>query len=281
MKIVLISGLSGSGKSIALRLLEDVGFMCVDNLPVEMLPDLVDHYRQGGQTDRLGVSVDIRSRFRLQDLQRFVADLRAQGHTLDILFLTADERVLLRRFSETRRSHPLAHEYQTLLESLAHERRYLQPVQEVAYVLDTSLLSAQQLRQCVQQWLGLPQAALRVVLESFGFKYGAPVSLDFVFDVRFLPNPFYDPALRPFSGLDQPIQDFFAAQPRMAQMVDDIGGFLQRWLPQMQAESRSYVNIGIGCTGGQHRSVYIVEALAQRLSGYCVLVRHRQLNRAA
>ena len=151
MKIVLISGLSGSGKSIALRLLEDVGFVCVDNLPVEMLPDLVAHYRQGGKTDRLGVSVDIRSRFRLQDLQRFVADLRTEGHELDILFLTAEDSVLLRRFSETRRSHPLAHEHKTLLESLAHERRYLQPVQEAGYVLDTSLLSAQQLRQRVQQ----------------------------------------------------------------------------------------------------------------------------------
>ena len=280
MKIVLISGLSGSGKSIALRLLEDVGFVCVDNLPVEMLPDLVAHYRQGGKTDRLGVSVDIRSRFRLQDLQRFVADLRAEGHELDILFLTAEEGVLLRRFSETRRSHPLAHEHKTLLESLAHERRYLQPVQEAGYVLDTSLLSAQQLRQRVQQWLGLPRVALQIVLESFGFKYGAPVNMDFVFDVRFLPNPFYDPALRPFTGLDGPIKDFFSAQPRMGQMVDDIDGFLQRWLPQMHEESRSYVNIGIGCTGGQHRSVYIVEALAQRLSAYSVLVRHRQLHQA-
>lgn len=281
MKIVLISGLSGSGKSIALRLLEDLGFVCVDNLPVEMLPDLVTHYRQGGKTDRLGVSVDIRSRFRLQDLQRFVTGLRAEGHELDILFLTAEDGVLMRRFSETRRSHPLAHEHKTLRESLAHERRYLQPVQEAGYVLDTSLLSAQELRQRVQQWLGLPRVGLQIVLESFGFKYGAPVNMDFVFDVRFLPNPFYDPALRPFTGLDAPIKDFFAAQPRMGQMVDDINGFLQRWLPQMHEESRSYVNIGIGCTGGQHRSVYIVEALARRLSAYSVLVRHRQLHQAA
>lgn len=277
MKIVLISGLSGSGKSIALRLLEDVGFVCVDNLPVEMLPSLVVYYQRGDEVNKLGVSVDIRSRFRFDELMGFVKQLRDEGHELDILFLTAADDVLQRRFSETRRSHPLATEQRTLLESLALERAHLAPLQTQAYTLDTSTLSAQQLRHRVQQWLGMPAAAMRVILESFGFKHGMPNNLDFVFDVRSLPNPFYDPSLRPFNGLDEPIKVFFAQQPLMADMVNDISAFLQRWLPRMGEESRSYVTIGIGCTGGQHRSVYVVEQLAKRLNEYPILIRHRQL----
>ncbi|WP_066567011.1 RNase adapter RapZ [Snodgrassella sp. CFCC 13594] len=277
MRIVLISGLSGSGKSIALRLLEDVGFVCVDNLPVDMLPDLVRHY-QRSQIEQLGVSVDIRSRFRLAEVETLIGQLRGRGHRVDILFLTTSDAVLLRRFSETRRSHPLAREHQTLSESLAAERHYMAPLQNHAYTLDTSLLNAQQLRHYVQQWLGLPVAPLHVVLESFGFKFGAPVSMDYVFDVRCLPNPFYDPQLRPYTGLDDPVRNFFATQPMMAEMIDSVDAFLQRWLPRMGEDSRSYVNIGVGCTGGQHRSVYIVEALAARLSAYSVLVRHRQLD---
>lgn len=276
MRIVLISGLSGSGKSIALRLLEDVDFVCVDNLPVGMLPDLVRHYQRNHVT-QLGVSVDIRSRFRFSDVEKLINTLRARGHRVDVLFLTTSDAVLLRRFSETRRSHPLAQEYKTLSESLAAERRYMMPLQSQAYTIDTSILSAQQLRHQVQQWLGLPMAPMHIVLESFGFKFGTPASMDFIFDVRCLPNPFYLPELRPFTGLDQPIIDFFASQPLVHRMIDDINLFLQNWLPYMGEESRSYVNIGIGCTGGQHRSVYVAEALAQRLSHYSVLLRHRQL----
>ncbi|WP_037586938.1 RNase adapter RapZ [Stenoxybacter acetivorans] len=276
MRIVLISGLSGSGKSIALRLLEDVGFVCVDNLPAPMLPDLMRYYEKKG-IEQLGVSIDIRSRFRFSDVCHWIDTVRRQGHRLDIVFLNTDDAVLLRRFSETRRSHPLANEQKTLLESLAAERGYMQPLQNIAYTVDTSLLNAQQLRHFIQQWLNLPVAPLRIVLESFGFKFGVPLGMDFVFDVRSLPNPFYDPVLRPYTGLDLPIKDYFSAQTIVADMIDDLEYFLKRWLPKMTEESRSYVNIGIGCTGGQHRSVYVVESLAKRLADYAVLVRHRQL----
>ncbi|PIT52237.1 RNase adaptor protein RapZ [Snodgrassella alvi] len=276
MRIVLISGLSGSGKSIALRLLEDVGFVCVDNLPVKLLPDLIEHYA-ASDVAQLGVSVDIRSRFNPVEVLELVTRLRAQEHQVDLLFLTSSAAVLLRRFSETRRSHPLAQEHKTLSESVAAEQQYMSALQRYAYVIDTSLLNVPQLRRQIQQWLHLPVAPMRVVLESFGYKYGVPAGLDFVFDVRFLPNPYYDFHLRPFSGLDEPIRAFFSQQPVMAEMIAELADFLLRWLPMMEKESRSYVNIGIGCTGGQHRSVYIVEALAQQLNAYCVLVRHRQL----
>lgn len=276
MRIILISGLSGSGKSIALRLLEDVGFVCVDNLPVKLLPGLIEHYA-ASQTAQLGVSVDIRSRFNPAEVLELVKRLRQLGHQVDLLFLTSSVPVLLRRFSETRRSHPLAKEHQTLNESVAAEQQYMSTLQSFAYVIDTSLLNVPQLRRQIQQWLNLPVAPLRVVLESFGYKYGVPAGLDFVFDVRFLPNPYYDFDLRPFTGLDEAVKDFFARQPVMAEMIADLSGFLCRWLPEMEKESRSYVNIGIGCTGGQHRSVYIVQALVQQLNAYSVIVRHRQL----
>ncbi|WP_239428066.1 RNase adapter RapZ [Snodgrassella communis] len=276
MRIILISGLSGSGKSIALRLLEDVGFVCVDNLPVKLLPGLIEHYA-ASHVAQLGVSVDIRSRFNPAEVLELVTHLRAQGHQVDLLFLTSSVAVLLRRFSETRRSHPLSQEHKTLNESVAAEQQYMSTLQSYAYVIDTSLLNVPQLRRQIQQWLHLPVAPMRVVLESFGYKYGVPAGLDFVFDVRFLPNPYYDFHLRPFSGLDEPVRAFFAQQTVMAEMIKDLADFLLRWLPQMEKESRSYVNIGIGCTGGQHRSVYIVEALAQQLNVYSVLVRHRQL----
>lgn len=276
MRIVLISGLSGSGKSIALHLLEDVGFVCVDNLPIELLPDLIRHY-QNGIVDQMGISIDIRSRFRFSKVQHLINQLRSQGHRIDILFLTAREEVLLRRFSETRRSHPLINEGKTLRESMAIERDYMAALQSQAFIIDTSVLSATQLRYYVKQWLDLPKVPMRIVLESFGFKFGAPQGLDFVFDVRCLPNPYYDPLLRPFNGMDQPVRAFFSQQPVMAEMIQDIATFLQRWLPRMEEESRSYVNIGIGCTGGQHRSVYIVESLTRQLASYSILVRHRQL----
>lgn len=277
MRIVLISGLSGSGKSIALHLLEDVGFVCVDNLPVQLLPELI-HYYQQNQISELGVSVDIRSKFRFNDVLQLVDNLRSQGHQVDILFLTASKEVLLRRFAETRRSHPLVKDGQTLSESMISERNYMTELENQAYIIDTSLLNVSKLRFYIRQWLNLPTASIHVVLESFGFKFGLPQGLDFVFDARCLPNPYYEDKLRPFSGLDQPIIDFFKQQIKMTKMIDDIGFFLRKWLPDMEQESRSYVNIGIGCTGGQHRSVYIVESLAILLKPYNTLIRHRQLD---
>lgn len=276
MRIVLISGLSGSGKSIALRLLEDIGFICIDNLPIKLLPELITYYTNN-QVAQLGISVDIRSRFNPLEVGELINHLRQQGHQIDILFLTSSENVLLRRFSETRRSHPLIQEQKTLKESVAAERQYLSTLQNHAYVIDTSSLNVQQLRRQVQQWVNLPMAPMHIVLESFGYKYGVPTGLDFVFDMRCLPNPFYDDKLRPYTGLDEPVKAFFDQQPIMQEMINDLSHFLKRWLPKMEEESRSYVNIGIGCTGGQHRSVYVVEELARQLKNYAIITRHRQL----
>ncbi|MDO1510166.1 MULTISPECIES: RNase adapter RapZ [unclassified Neisseria] len=279
MKIVLISGLSGSGKSVALKLLEDLGYYCVDNLPMKLLPGLIQYHLDNSEVTQLGISVDIRSRIDINEAEEQIKLLRKQGYDVEVLFLEADEAVLIRRFSETRRSHPLSGQTLTLLESLQQERVWLSPLRELAYCIDTSKMNAQQLRYSVQQWLKQERKGLLVILESFGFKYGVPTNVDFLFDMRSLPNPYYDTELRPFNGLDKPIQNYLNQQPAVREMINDIGNFMNRWLPQMQVESRSYVTIGIGCTGGQHRSVYVVEQLAERLKGhYELLVRHRQLS---
>ncbi|MCP1659677.1 RNase adapter RapZ [Neisseria perflava] len=281
MKIVIISGLSGSGKSVALRQLEDLGYYSIDNLPLELLPELVA-YHQSRREDKLAVSVDIRSGIDVNQVPEQIRRLREAGNQVEVLFVEAEEDVLMRRFSETRRSHPLAGQNMTLLESLHKEREWLSPLRELAYCIDTSKMNAQQLRYAVQQWLEIDRQGLLVVLVSFGFKYGVPNNADFMFDVRSLPNPYYDPELRPFNGMDKPIQDYLDRQLWAQEMVDDIDNFLKRWLPRMQQESRSYVTIAIGCTGGQHRSVYTVERLAQRLQGkYELLVRHRQAQNLA
>ena len=210
MKIVLISGLSGSGKSVALNLLEDHGFYCVDNLPLELIPDLVRYHSAGClQTRQLGISLDIRSRPNTDTAVRLIERLRTDGHEVDVLFLEADNDALLRRFAETRRSHPLAHERAgSLHDSLADERQWLLPLRNLAYCLDTTHLTAQQLRHRVAQWLDAEHNSLLVSIESFGFKYGSAPSADFVFDVRSLPNPYHQPELRPFNGMQEPIIRF-------------------------------------------------------------------------
>lgn len=282
MKIVLISGLSGSGKSVALKVLEDVGYNCVDNMPLEMLPQLMALHLKRGNTENLGISVDIRSHLNTPEASRQIERLRKEGHQVEILFLEASDEILIRRFSETRRSHPLARQKFTVLESIRQEREILYPLREMAYCIDTSKMNAQQLRYSVQQWLKIEREGLLVILESFGFKYGVPNNADFLFDMRSLPNPHYDPELRPFTGMDKPIQDYLGNQPLAQEMINDINQFLQRWLPHMQIESRSYVTIGIGCTGGQHRSVYVVEQLSKLLKEqYEVLIRHRQAQNLA
>lgn len=279
MKIILISGLSGSGKSVALRLLEDVGYYCIDNMPMEMMPDLVRHHILRADVEHLAVSVDIRSRPSISEIDKQLAYLRRQGHSVELLFLESDEAVLMRRFSETRRSHPLAGLTQSLQESLRQEREMLAPLREKAYCIDSSSMNSQQLRYAVQQWLKVEREGLLVVFESFGFKYGVPTDIDFLFDMRSLPNPYYDPALRPYNGKEQPIRDYLATQPLVNEMIGDIFHFLHRWLPRIRQENRSYVTIAIGCTGGQHRSVYIAEQLGRQLADeYQTLVFHRQLS---
>lgn len=279
MKIVLISGLSGSGKSVALKLLEDSGFYCVDNLPLELLPDLVRLHEERGGSEKLGISIDIRSRFSLQAAHEQIAALRQAGHRLDILFLEADQAVLLRRFSETRRSHPLSHNGTGLTEALEHERAWLMPLREAAHCIDTSHSNTSQLRSRLRQWLQIDREGLLVSIQSFGFKYGAPTDADFVFDVRSLPNPYYIDGLREQTGRDEGVRRYLAAQDEAGEMLADIETFICRRLPKLQQESRSYVTIAIGCTGGKHRSVYLAEELARSLQAdYQVLLRHRQLD---
>lgn len=278
MKIVLISGLSGSGKSVALRQMEDSGYFCVDNLPLEMLPALVSYHIERADETELAVSVDVRSGIDIAQAREQIAYLRGLGHRVEVLFVEAEEGVLVRRFSETRRGHPLSNQDMTLLESLKKEREWLFPLKEIAYCIDTSQMNAQQLRQAVRQWLKVECTGLLVILESFGFKYGVPANADFMFDMRSLPNPYYDLELRAFTGTDRPVRDYLDGQPLVQEMVDDIERFVTHWLPRLEDESRSYVTVAIGCTGGQHRSVYVVEELAGRLQGrYELLIRHRQM----
>lgn len=278
MKIVLISGLSGSGKSVALRQMEDSGYFCVDNLPLEMLPALVSYHIERADETELAVSVDVRSGIDIAQAREQIAYLRGLGHRVEVLFVEAEEGVLVRRFSETWRGHPLSNQDMTLLESLKKEREWLFPLKEIAYCIDTSQMNAQQLRQAVRQWLKVERTGLLVILESFGFKYGVPANADFIFDMRSLPNPYYDLELRAFTGTDRPVRDYLDGQPLVQEMVDDIERFVTHWLPRLEDESRSYVTVAIGCTGGQHRSVYVVEELAGRLQGrYELLIRHRQM----
>lgn len=278
MKIVLISGLSGSGKSVALRQMEDSGYFCVDNLPLEMLPALVSYHIERADETELAVSVDVRSGIDIAQAREQIAYLRGLGHRVEVLFVEAEEGVLVRWFSETRRGHPLSNQDMTLLESLKKEREWLFPLKEIAYCIDTSQMNAQQLRQAVRQWLKVERTGLLVILESFGFKYGVPANADFMFDMRSLPNPYYDLELRAFTGTDRPVRDYLDGQPLVQEMVDDIERFVTHWLPRLEDESRSYVTVAIGCTGGQHRSVYVVEELAGRLQGrYELLIRHRQM----
>ncbi|MFC4159985.1 RNase adapter RapZ [Chitinimonas lacunae] len=278
LQLVLVSGLSGSGKSVALKLLEDLGYFCIDNLPATLLADTVKLLEAQGQP-RLAISVDIRSAQSLPALPACLADLKARGLDVRLLFLEAKHEALLKRFSETRRRHPLStlHGDLTVAECITLEREILAEVADLAHRVDTSDLSANALRAWVRQFLALDQSRLTVIFQSFGFKHGLPLDADFVFDARCLPNPYYDPVLRPFSGRDRPVIDFLAAEPAVGRMYHDIETFLEHWLPSFDRDNRSYVTVAIGCTGGQHRSVYLAERLAGRFRGERqVLLRHRE-----
>lgn len=286
LQLVLITGMSGSGKSVALHALEDAGFYCVDNLPPELLEAFVAvEQRHGAQ--RVALAIDVRSARSLPQLPQRLRALRAQGLTLTVLFLDASDDVLVRRFSETRRLHPLSvrgshDQRRALLEALRLERELLAELREGALVLDTSHLRAAQLRTEVKALLAPAPATLTLVFESFAFKRGVPVDADFVFDARMLPNPHYEPELRPLTGRDAPVAAYLDAEPQVAQLLDDITGLLRRWLPALQRDHRSYVTVAVGCTGGQHRSVYLVERLAARFAdGWPVLRRHRELDAGA
>lgn len=276
MQLVLISGLSGSGKSVALNVMEDCGHYVVDNLPSALLPQLVTHLRGAGY-QRIAVAVDVRSGSSIAALPQQVEALRAMVGDVRFLFLDARDDTLIARFSETRRKHPLGDETVTLAEAISREREALALISELGHRLDTSDLSANTLRNWVKSFMQLEAGSqITLLFQSFGFKHGIPMDADLVFDVRCLPNPHYDPVLRPLTGRDKPVIDFLEKVPEVGQMVDDIYAFVASWLPSYVNDNRSYLTVAIGCTGGQHRSVYIAEELAGRFRETArVLVRHR------
>jgi len=277
MQLVLITGLSGSGKSVALDVLEDASYYCVDNLPVQLLPELVAHL-QRERHERVALTMDVRSGQSVEELPRDLEALRAQGVAVKVLFLEAKTDTLLRRFSETRRRHPLSEGTLTLTEAIGRERDQLQSIAATAHHIDTSDLNPNALRAWVKDFVGLKGTGLTLLFESFGYKNGVPLDADLVFDVRCLPNPHYDPQLRPLTGRDVAVVEFLRAESEVERLLDDIGRFIEAWLPCYQRDNRSYLTVAIGCTGGRHRSVYMTENLAQRFGGNMpVLVRHREL----
>ncbi len=277
MQLVIVTGLSGSGKSIVMKALEDSGYYCVDNLPAQMLLQVVEHLDAMGHS-LVAVSVDTRSAM-LEQLPAFVRELREHGTDLHLLFLESNTETLVKRFSETRRRHPLSDDGRTLAESIHTERELMAELANIGHRIDTSELSANTLRSWVKDFVALDHTGLALLFESFGFKHGIPLDADFVFDVRSLPNPHYDPLLRPLTGCDAPVASFIEAQADAMEMFKDIRAYVEKWLPGFVRDNRSYLTVAIGCTGGQHRSVYFVEQLATyfRAQGQRVLVRHREL----
>ena len=279
MQLVLISGLSGSGKSIALNVLEDAGYFCVDNLPATLLPQLLRHLKGAGYR-RAAVAVDVRSGTSIAALPQQVRELRAGGVDLRFIFIDARDETLIARFSETRRAHPLAGRNITLGEAIQRERDALAEIAEIGHRIDTSDLPPNALRAWVKEFVEVtPEQGMTMLFESFGYKNGLPLDADFVFDVRCLPNPHYDPALRPLTGKDAPVVEYLEAQYEVLRMREDIHRFVYQWLPSFIKDNRSYLTVAIGCTGGQHRSVYLAEWLAERFRPAArVIVRHRALS---
>jgi RNase adapter protein RapZ len=274
-RLVLVSGLSGSGKSIALKVLEDAGYYCVDNLPATLLLEVVDFLRDAGH-ERVAVSVDARSAA-LASLPEHIAKLKERGFDCRLLYLEANTPSLLRRFSETRRRHPLGGA-QTLPEAIERERSLLADVATLGQRIDTSDLQPRVLQNWIRDLLGLGPGALTLLFESFAYRDGIPLDADWVLDCRMLANPHYDPQLRPFTGRDAPVIEYLARDASVQRWLEDARGLLARWLPEIVRENRSAVTVAIGCTGGRHRSVYVAERLAADFrKDWQVLVRHRGL----
>ena len=283
MEIVLITGMSGSGKSVALHALEDSGFYCVDNLPPELLIPFVELERDRKE-ERVAIAIDVRSATSLPLMPGQLMKLNNLGFKITSIYLDASSDTLLRRYSETRRRHPLSGRVESadelaLTESIEYEREILSLLREKAHVIDTSFLRAPQLQSYVKSLVSSSSAKMTLVFESFGFKRGIPIDADYVFDVRMLPNPHYESALRPLSGKDEPIQQFLEKYPDVKVMQEQIQAFMSHWLPALEKDHRSYITVAIGCTGGQHRSVYLVEKLSQYFSAqWLTLKRHRELD---
>ncbi|HEY6044520.1 MAG TPA: RNase adapter RapZ [Nitrosospira sp.] len=276
MQLIVISGLSGSGKTIALTALEDSGYYCVDNLPAILLREVTVYLNESGH-QRVAVSIDARSRGTLHLLPQQLAELRQQQVDVHLLFLETKTDTLVKRFSETRRRHPLSDNRMTLPECIELEREMLREIHDLANRIDTSDLSASSLRAWIRDFVGLDHVLLTLLFQSFGFKHGIPLDADMVFDVRCLPNPHYDPELRPLTGKDAPVIAYLEANANAREMLADIRNYIEKWLPCFVRDNRAYLTIAIGCTGGRHRSVYFAESLAAYFRGkHNVLVRHRE-----
>jgi RNase adapter protein RapZ len=287
LALVLITGMSGSGKSVALHALEDAGYYCVDNLPPELLMPFIALQREQGAT-HVAIAMDVRSGVSLPIVPQQLETLKREGVALRSLFLDSTTDALVRRYSETRRRHPLSRgeartdapeQQRVLVQSIDLERELLADLRDGADVIDTSIIRPAQLQSYVKALISAPQSALTLVFESFAFKRGVPLDADYVFDVRMLPNPHYVPTLRPLTGRDQPVIDWLREHEDVARMYGDIEQFLARWLDALAQDHRSYVTVAIGCTGGQHRSVFLVEQLARGFGArWAALKRHRELD---
>lgn len=287
MKLIIISGLSGAGKSVALATIEDLGFYCVDNLPVALLDHMVDQMLHDGEANshyrRTAVGIDARNAISdLAKLPKIIQQIKQRGLDCELFFLQAAQGELLKRFSETRRKHPLSTTDLALVDAIDKETRLLEPISEAADLsIDTTHTNQHQLRDIIRKRLHTAGTAqLSVMFQSFGFKHGVPTDVDYVFDVRCLPNPHWEPHLRPLTGRDKPVRDFLESDQSVHTMFSHIRDFLTHWIPELEASNRTYLTVAVGCTGGQHRSVYLTERLTEHFSSKRagVISRHRELS---
>ena len=281
MEIIIISGRSGAGKSVALRALEDAGYYCVDNIPLDLLPQLTDILSQSQSS--VAISLDIRNIPNSANTLEQTLNTLQKYHQLKIIFLEADRGTLIRRYSDSRRLHPLSLKDLSLEAAIDEEYRYLEPlIQHANFIIDTTHLSTHTLAERLREFLrGNSDKELKIVVESFGFKYGIPLDADYVFDVRFLPNPHWDPTLRPMTGLDVPVAEFLNSHTQVNEFIYLTRNYIDTWLPMLEKNNRSYLTIAIGCTGGKHRSVYIAQQLGEyfQAKGKIVQIQHKSLER--
>ncbi len=271
MRLIFLSGLSGSGKSVALHMLEDLDFYCIDNIPAALLQTFISHTVRSGAAvyQRTAIGIDARNPDAdIATVPMLLDELKRSGIRCELVFLVASDEELLRRYAETRRKHPLSRQGENLHEAIGMERALLEPVVNAAdLVIDTSRMGVHELRELINRRVGTrPRDRMSLLFESFGFKYGIPGDADFVFDARSLPNPYWEPSLRALTGRDEPVVHFLEAQPGVARFIEDVASFVEARIPEHQAANRRYLTVAVGCTGGQHRSVYIVEQLAARIA---------------
>jgi UPF0042 nucleotide-binding protein len=277
MDLVLIGGVSGSGKSVALAALDDLGYYAVNNLPLPLVAETASYFAKAGR-DRVAIALDVKTEEGLAGLPAAIDRLRDLGWSVRFLYLDAKTETLVKRFAETRRRHPFSGETRTLTEAIEYERALFAELRTLGFAIDTSELSAAALRSWIKDFIGVDPSRLTLLFESFGFKHGVPLDADLVFDVRCLPNPHYEPALQPLTGRDAAVVEFLEAQPQVERMYGDILEFVGRWLPEYARDNRHYLTVALGCTGGRHRSVYLAERLARAFTPrHRVLLRHREL----